>query len=273
MATLEIGVLVALTDRPRDELRKVADLGLRSCQVSSWSPQDWTPEAAGRLRAAADDAGVTVSALWAGYSGPKAWNFTEGPSTVGLVPEEHRDRRTQELLSAAEFAARCGAPAIATHVGFLPEDPGDPAFEPTVSAVARIAGRCGELGLGFWFETGQETPVALLRTIRRAGGDNLGVNLDTGNLILYGKANPVDALDVLGPYVRGVHAKDGLYPTDPDKLGQEVPLGEGKVDFPAFVAKLKGFGYAGPLTIEREISGPQQLADVRRAIDVLRPLL
>ena len=64
------------------------------------------------------------------------------------------------------------------------------------------------------------------------------MNLDTANLILYGKANPVDALDVFGRYVRGVHAKDGLYPTNGSELGREVPIGEGKVDFPILISKL-----------------------------------
>jgi sugar phosphate isomerase/epimerase len=39
------------------------------------------------------------------------------------------------------------------------------------------------------------------------------------------------------------------------------------------VPKLKSFGYAGALTIEREIRGPQQAADIRRAVDVLRGLV
>ncbi|MFW6066205.1 MAG: sugar phosphate isomerase/epimerase family protein, partial [Planctomycetota bacterium] len=243
MSKLEIGVLVRLTDSPEEQLAKVTDLGLRSCQVSSWQPSDWTDETADALRAAADESGITISTFWAGYSGPKVWNFTEGPRTIGLVPQQYRRQRVEELKAAADFAARCGAPSITTHVGFIPEDPAGPVFEPTVAAVAEVARRCDDLGLGFWFETGQETPVTLLRAIHRAGCGNLGVNLDTANLILYGKANPVDALDVLGDYVRDVHAKDGLYPTDPDSLGTETPLGEGKVDFTAFVAKLKRLGY------------------------------
>jgi len=88
------------------------------------------------------------------------------------------------------------------------------------------------------------------------------VNLDPANLLMYGKANPVDALDLLGPFVLGVHAKDGLYPTEPDKLGREVAIGQGKVDFPRFIAKLKAVGYKGPITIEREISGPKQTEDI-----------
>jgi len=269
---LEIGVLVGLAD-PSVQMAKVTALGLRSCQVCSWNPDDWTPATAEALAAAAAEQGVEISTFWAGWPGPAAWNFTEGPRTIGLVPEAHRAARVAALKKAGAFAASLDLPSITTHVGFLPEDPNDPVFAATVEALREVAARCGELGIDFWFETGQETPVTLLRTLERVGGDNLGVNLDTANLILYGKGNPVDALDVLGRCVRGVHVKDGCYPTDGDHLGREMPLGEGKVDFAAFVSRLKALGYSGPLTIEREISGPRQLADIRRAIELLEPLL
>ena len=129
------------------------------------------------------------------------------------------------------------------------------------------------MGLGFWFETGQETPITLLRTIHDIGTDNLGINLDPANLLMYGKANPVDALDVFGQYVRGVHAKDGEYPTNGRQLGVEKPLGEGRVNFPALLTKLKALGFSGALTIEREISGPQQIADIQKAKQMLTALL
>jgi sugar phosphate isomerase/epimerase len=105
------------------------------------------------------------------------------------------------------------------------------------------------------------------------GLDNVGVNLDPANLVLYGKANPVDSLDVFGQYVEGMHAKDGLYPTNGRELGKEVPLGEGKVDFPVLIERLKGYGFKGPITIEREISGGQQIIDIRKGIELLTPLL
>ena len=99
--------------------------------------------------------------------------------------------------------------------------------------------------------------------------DNVGVNLDPANLILYGKANPVDALDTIGTYVRDVHAKDGCYPTDGRALGRETALGEGQVNFPALIAKLKTLGYDGPVTVEREIDGEQQIADILKAKKLL----
>jgi sugar phosphate isomerase/epimerase len=103
--------------------------------------------------------------------------------------------------------------------------------------------------------------------------DNVGVNFDVANLILYGKANPLDAVEVLAPYIQGVHAKDGLYPTDPKKLGEEVPIGQGKVNFPALIASLKKIGYGNPLTIEREIAGEKQTADILAAKAYLEKLI
>jgi sugar phosphate isomerase/epimerase len=93
---------------------------------------------------------------------------------------------------------------------------------------------------------------------------NLGVGLDTANLVLYGKASPVEAVDIVGPYVRNVHAKDGIWPTNPDKLGEEVIMGKGVVDFRTVFTKLHRIGYTGVLSIERETSGAQQIADVRQ---------
>src|SRR2546428_13542213 len=92
-----------------------------------------------------------------------------------------------------------------------------------------------------------------------------GVNFDLANLILYGKANPVDAIDLLGPYVQGIHAKDGLWPTNPRELGQEVPIGKGKGVFRGSIGRLRELTYGGPVTTEREISGPSRGEAVRGA--------
>jgi sugar phosphate isomerase/epimerase len=217
---------------------------------------------------------VRAGSFWAGWPGPRVWNFVEGPATLGLVPPEHRAMRVAALCKAADFAASLGIRALVTHLGFIPENPGDPLFAGTVAAVREVAEHCAGLHLELWCETGQETPVALLRLIRETGAGNLGVNLDPANLVMYGKANPVDALEVLGPVVRSVHAKDGLYPTDPMKLGAEARLGEGRVRFPELVKRLGGLGYAGDFIIEREIrEGDEQRRDILAAVGYLRGLL
>lgn len=269
---LKIGVLVGLGENVREEIAKVRELGLASCQLGCWNPDTYTNDVVVETRKAAGELGVEVSSVWAGYPGKAVWNFLEGPVTIGFVPPETREIRVQALIAGAEFAAKLGAPSVTTHAGFIPENPKDPLYEGTVDALRRIAARCKDLGLSFCFETGQETPITLLRAMSDIGTGNLGVNLDPANLLMYGKANPIDALDILGPYIMGVHAKDGEYPTEPNSLGVEKPLGDGRVDFPRLVPKLKSFGYSGPLTIEREISGPQQITDIKRAIDLLDPL-
>jgi len=273
MARLRLGTFVQLSHGPDAELAKVQGLGLPTCQIGNWDPQYYTDEVAQQLIAACKKHEVEVTTIWAGTPGRTVWNFIDGPRTIGIVPEWRRAERLAALKRGADFAKKVGAPSITTHVGFIPEDPSDPRYGGTLDALIELALYCRERGLQFWFETGQETPVTLLRTIQDIGTDNLGINLDPANLLLYGKANPVDALDVFGTYVRGVHAKDGEYPTDGRELGKEKPLGEGRVDFPRLVPKLKSMGFQGALTIEREISGPRQIEDIKKAIALLEPLL
>ena len=270
---LKLGVMARLRDgEPEAALEKVGSLGVPTCQLSTEDVALYTPEMADRVRRASEQHGVEITTLWAHVPGRKVWDFYEGPLTIGLVPDDDREGRLRALLRAAEFASWIGAPSLTTHVGFIPEDPNDPKYDATVQALRRLAERCGEYGLRFWFETGQETPVTLLRTIQDVATDNLGINLDAANLVLYGKANPLDALDVFGRYIEGVHAKDGEYPTDGRQLGTQKALGDGRVDFTVLVPKLKALGYRGALTIEREISGPRQIAEIRRAIELLSPL-
>ncbi len=270
---MRIGVMAGLSAEPEKEISRVREFGLASCQVVSWKPELFTPEIARALAGAAEKYGVEISTFWCGTPGSACWNFAEGPATIGLVPRGRRPQRIAALKKGSDFAKACGIRSVTTHVGFLPEDPNDPLFHEAVAAIREVVEHCAKNGQEFWFETGQETPVALLRTIQAVGSGNLGINLDPANLVMYGKANPVDALDVFGKYVRGCHAKDGLYPTDGYTLGREVPLGEGKVNFPALIKRLKELGFEGALTIEREISGTKQAEDIRKAKAMLESIL
>ena len=261
---MKIGVLVGLSQDSdiAQKIKKVHDMGFSYCQISCWDMATYTDETANYIKAALEEYDVSISTLWCGWSGRGFWNFYEGQHTLGIVPESCRFQRIQDLKAGSDFAKKLGVTQIATHAGFIPENPTTEQYHGTIYALREIASYAKDNGQYFLFETGQETPITLLRAIQDIGLDNLGVNLDPANLILYGKANPVDALDTIGKYVRDVHAKDGLYPTDGYKLGAETPLGKGKVNFPAFIAKLKELGYDGVLTIEREISGEQQTKDI-----------
>lgn len=252
------------------EIAKVRALELDSFQLCIWEPELYTAENAAAVRAACADEGVSLSALWAGWTGPKVWDFYDGPITLGLVPPAYREQRLGELFAASDFALRLGVSDVATHVGFLPENPNDPDFRGTVAVLRSLCSHMRQRGQFFLFETGQETPATLLRAITEIGTGNVGVNLDTANLILYGKSTTADAVDLLGPYVRNLHCKDGLFPTDARTLGREVPLGRGRADMPTVMRKLRDFGYDGAYTIEREISGSEQIRDVIGARDLIR---
>ena len=272
---MKIGLIVSY-NRPEELEKGFYDLaahGFDNCQLCSWNPAVWTDENAQKVRALAERYHVTVSAFWCGWEGPAVWNFYDGPLTLGLLPEEYRAMRVQNLCDGADFAKKLGVTDVITHMGFIPENPNDPAFAPMCDAIRIVAQHLKENGQYLLFETGQETPVAMLRCFETVGTGNLGVNLDTANLILYGKANPVDALDVIGKYVRNLHMKDGLYPENGHDLGHETPLGEGKVDFPRLLRGLKALGYDSWLTIEREISGEKQIADILAAKAYLESIL
>jgi L-ribulose-5-phosphate 3-epimerase len=271
VARPRLGVVVSVTETtPEEAIAQVRAFGLPTCQVHvGMAPASL----AAPLKEALAKHQVEATAVMTLGSGRFVWDFTEGPKTIGLVPPSTRAARIDALRRASDLAKRCGIGAVHTHCGFIPEDPSDPLYAPSVTAIRDVGAYCKQNGQMFLMETGQETPITMLRAIKDTGLDNVFVNLDTANLILYGKGEPVGALEVIGKYVRGLHAKDGLYPTDPKKLGEEVPIGQGRVNFQEVMRHLRKLSYSGPITIEREISGPQQQADIRASKAYLERLI
>ena len=119
---------------------------------------------------------MRISTFWAGWSGPKVWNFTEGPVTLGLLPAAYRHTRIAELKAGSDFARKLGVTQLATHAGFIPENPHDPEFAGMMDALREVAQHCRNNGQKFLFETGQETPVALLRARAAAAGVAAGTS-------------------------------------------------------------------------------------------------
>jgi len=267
---MRLGIILGVGREPDAAIQRVHDLGLPTCQVGV---HDTGGDAAANLRRALDRYGVEATSAVAGGPGPEVYDFYQGPLTIGLVPRQYRAQRIAHMKEISDFAVKAKIPAVQGHCGFIPENPNEPEYQETVEAIRTVAAYCRQNGQKFRCETGQETPITLVRAIRDIGLDNVGVNFDAANLIMYGKANPVDAVEILGPYMQGLHAKDGLYPTDPKQHGKEVPIGQGKVDFPVLIARLKQIGYRNPLTIEREISGDKQTADILAAKAYLEKLI
>jgi len=262
---MELGLLVSPFGAPEAVFRRVHDLGFSNCFLSlDGYINGFTPELATQFRDLLAKYELIATTVEVVGPPPLEWNFLRGPSTIGLVPPKTRAARIDALRQVSDFAKLAGIPQVQTHCGFIPEDPADPLYPGAVEAVRTVAQHCQGNGQYFLMETGQETPTTMSRMIRDVALPNLAVGLDTANLILYGKANPVDAVDILGPHVRSIHAKDGRWPTNPSELGEEVLIGKGLVDFRQVFTKLHRLGYAGAVTIERETSGPQQIEDVRQ---------
>jgi L-ribulose-5-phosphate 3-epimerase len=262
---MELGLLIVPFGAPEEKFRVLRDLGLTNCFLSlDGYIGGFTPAVVNQFRELIAKYQVTVTTVEVVRPEPLEWNFLQGPSTIGLVPPKYRAARIDALRQVSDFAKELGITQVQTHCGFIPEDPADPLYPGAVEAIRTVAQHCQGTGQYFLMETGQETPTAMSRMIRDVAMPNLGVGLDTANLILYGKANPVDAVDILGPHVRSVHAKDGRWPTDPSNLGEEVLIGKGLVNFREVFTKLHRIGYTGAVTIERETSGSQQIEDVRQ---------
>ncbi len=272
----KLGACVIWRDNTLDFEEKFAELkeiGLDCCQITVWDPTLYTDENAKKINDASAKVGFEVTCLWTGWTGPCEWNFTAGPDTIGLVPRAYRAHRLKELIEGSLFAEKIGVKDIATHVGFIPENPSDTNYKELVAAIRWLCKDLGKRGQNFLFETGQETPVTMLRTIEDLGVDNAFINFDTANIMLYGKGNPTDSVRIFGKYVRNTHIKDGFYPTDGKELGAQVRIGEGIVDFGSIFRALEDYNYPGPYIIEREISGPQQKIDIMDAIAYIRKIM
>jgi L-ribulose-5-phosphate 3-epimerase len=262
---MELGLLIAPFSAPEERFRVLRDLGLTNCFLSlDGYIGGFTREVVSQYRDLLAKFQVTATTVEVVGPGPLEWNFLRGPSTIGLVPPKTRTARIDALRQVSDFAKELGIAQVQTHCGFIPEDPADPLYPGAVEAIRTVAQHCQGNGQFFLMETGQETPTTMSRMIRDVAMPNLAVGLDTANLILYGKANPVDAVDILGPHIRSIHAKDGRWPIDPSNLGEEVLIGKGLVNFREVFTKLHRVGYTGAVTIERETSGPQQIEDVRQ---------
>lgn len=269
----KIGIIFGLEDVLEGKTEELFAFDLETVQLRCWKPENLTKENAEKVKKALDGK-LEITSVWAGWTGPCVWNFTDGPVTLGIVPADYRFKRVEELCCAIDFAAELGVSDVATHMGFIPEQPCYAEYKSVVNAVKHIGLYAASKGINFNFETGQETPVTLMRTIADTHLNNLGVNLDPANLIMYGRANPVDAVGIYGSKIRGVHVKDGLYPEgDFSELGKETKVGEGKVNFPVFMKELEKYGYEGDLYIEREISGEQQTKDIIDTIKYLKDIM
>jgi sugar phosphate isomerase/epimerase len=264
LSSLNVGDVLAC-------LEKAGEMGFKVAQLPPLAAE-WRngPKTQGLIDAV-KGSGIEIFSICAGYEGESYADIETVRRTVGLLPISKRPERIVATKEHADIAAAVGAKMVTTHVGVVPSDATTAEYKGLVAATAEVAADCARKGLLLGLETGQEPPEEMLVFMEAVAAENLRINFDPANMILYGSGEPIAALEMLKEHVAGVHVKDGLPPTEPGKLGTEVPLGEGNVGMERYIAHLKAMNYGGPLIIERE-AGEDRVGDIARGKELLERL-
>jgi sugar phosphate isomerase/epimerase len=267
------GIFTSIDEGLGAGLGAVQELGVPTVHLHAPGSDYRSAEKTAEIKEQFAEAEIEISVVFVGFPEDDYTSTTEMvKQTVGLVPQDRRAHRLAETLAIADFAQALGVDAIGMHLGFVPQNPADPDFTAIVEVTRQVCDHCKLQGQYFHLETGQETASELLTFIQAVDRDNLAVNFDPANMILYGAGDPLAALDVVGRYVRSVHCKDAAIERKPGQpWSEDAPLGQGDVDIRSFLMKLRDLGYAGPLTIEREYA-PDQVGDIKAALQLLEDL-
>lgn len=204
--------------------------------------------------------------------------FGDKEKNPGLI---ERSKRILDLACDLE------TDVVTTHIGVVPADVSHPRYAVMQEACRKLADIADSMDAHFAVETGPEPAKRLRAFLDSLGSRGVAVNFDPANLIMVVGDDPAEATETLAPYIVHTHAKDGqqLYWREPEEIYGvseaeiplspsfiELPLGEGKVNFPRWLGALRKIGYRGFLTIEREV-GEDPAADIKMAVDFLRKLV
>jgi L-ribulose-5-phosphate 3-epimerase len=274
IAPLEIGVCSwSLQVKSVPELKAFMDrLGLKAVQIACGDPHHASWDEGEAMPKAALAAGFVMTGTMLGFPGEDYTTPATIEKTGGFGDPSTRKERLARLDWALERTKQRGLADMMLHAGYLPE-PGDPSRKSFLDTLADAATRAKNKGITLAFETGQETADLLHQTLKDLACDNLRINFDPANMLLYDKGDPIRAVEILAPYIRSVHVKDAFRPTQAGDWGSEVPLGEGEVGMEKFINALVKAGYRGALCIEREVGDqPGRFADIEKGIAVLKKI-
>jgi len=270
-----IGVFASIDAGLGVKLEVAKELGVTTIQLHAPHQSTRIPENAERFVKRLNEMGITLSVVFGGFEGESYADIPTVTKTVGLVPPQTRSARLAEMKEISDFTKLLGCNAIGLHLGFVPHDKQDPLYSGVLEVTRDLCNHAKKNGQNVHLETGQEPADALLSFIHEVGLDNLFINFDPANMILYGCGEPIEALEKLGKYVRSVHCKDANWAQNPgQEWGQEMPLGQGQVGMKNYLRTLAKIGYYGPLTIEREIpqEPERQKIEIGGAIQLLNNL-
>ncbi len=280
MKKFPIGIIINSfrTDIPTS-VRKAAECGAQGIQVYSthgeMAPENLSPEKRREFLKLVKDNGLIISALCGDLGGG------------GFIHKDLNEARVEKSKRILDLAKDLETDIVTTHIGVVPSDPNHDRYKIMQEACHELAEYADSIDAHFAVETGPETSAVLKGFLDSLDSTGVGVNLDPANLVMVTGDDPVGAVHNLKKYIVHTHAKDGkqIFFRDPeivygikkdvivtDDSFIEVPLGEGSVDFPNYLAALEEIGYNGFLTIEREV-GDKPEVDIKAAVDFLNNLM
>lgn len=279
MPRFPIGVLLDSFRKPVPEaMSDAARLGAKGIQVyatqGELSPENMTPSLRREFAARVRDQGLQISALC-------------GDLGQGFYRPEVNPRLVEASKRILELAKDLGCNIVTTHIGVVPGDANHPRYRIMQDACGELSRFAAGMDAHFAVETGPETAATLKGFLDGLGSKGVAVNFDPANLVMVTGDDPVKAVHTLKDYIVHTHAKDGVrrYYREPEEVYgvvespvvtspsfEEVPLGQGKVDFPGWLKALWDVGYRGFLTIEREV-GDDPYSDIAKAMEFLNGLM
>jgi sugar phosphate isomerase/epimerase len=252
---------------PHELADKLQATGISRTQLAL-DPLREDPAVWGETEAILKQAGITIISGMFGCVGEDYSTLGTIRVTGGIAPDETWERNLTNIRATVEIAEKLGLKLVTFHAGFVPHDKADPGFSKMVGRLKTVAEIFASAGMLLGLETGQETADGLAALLEELDQPDVIVNFDPANMLLYGKGDPIEALGVLAPWIRQVHVKDANQTAVPGTWGEEVAVGAGQVDWPAFFSTLARIGFTGDVVIEREAGG-QRVADIRTAREVV----
>ncbi len=282
MKKFPIGVLLeSFRTDTKEAVRKAAAMGVEGLQLYATkgenSPEEMHAEKRRELLDFVKSNGLCFSAL-CGDLGKGFGNKELNPELI------EKSKRILDLAKDLETNI------VTTHIGVVPENKNHDRYKIMQEACFELAQYADSIDAHFAIETGPETSATLKSFLDELHSTGVAVNLDPANLVMVTGDDPVKAVYNLKDYIVHTHAKDGvkLRESNPEyiyravhpvpeeyngvKFFEEVPLGQGSVDFKAYLNALEEIGYSGYLTIEREV-GEKPEKDIQTAKEFLEKIM
>lgn len=279
MYNFPIGVMLdSFRKPPKEALLLAAASGADGIQLyathGELAPESMDAAARRDFRSRTADAGLKISAV----CGDLGCGFANAALNPELI------RRSKLIM---ELAKELGTDIVTTHIGVVPADKKAARYAIMQDACGELARYANDLGSHFAVETGPERSEVLKEFLDSLGSKGVAVNFDPANLVMVAGERPETAVKNLGEYIVHTHAKDGrqIFYRDPEVIFglkpddgikqpsfEELPLGEGDVNFPQYLTALEATGYRGYLTVEREV-GNDPCGDINKAVKYLRSVI